>query len=175
MFHSFSNSKLDFIHFSECEVNLIGRETRVLSYRKDDHALLADRLHQCHWHLCPCLFQTGLATRDSPPHRRHPCPGPRTVTAMLQIMGLSAASDVQTYHRVLNRAMWSPLTASRLLLRLVVAVFIPRGVVIFGLDDPIARRRGQQIQAKGLDRDPVRSSTHMWSTSVACAGSRGWC
>jgi hypothetical protein len=85
-------------------------------------------------------------------------PGKRTVTAMLQIMGLSAASDFQTYHRVLNRAVWSPLSASRLLLRLVVAGFIPEGVVIFGLDDTIERRRGDQIQAKGIDRDPVRSS-----------------
>src|ERR671937_1075517 len=85
-------------------------------------------------------------------------PGKRTVTAMLQIMGRSAASDFQTYHRVLNRAVWSPLTASRLLLRLLVAVFIPRGVVIFGLDDTIERRRGEQITAKGIYRDPVRSS-----------------
>ncbi|MEE9147565.1 MAG: hypothetical protein V3U27_09255 [Candidatus Tectomicrobia bacterium] len=46
---------------------------------------------------------------------------------MLEIMGRSAASDFQTYHRVLHRAVWSPLTASRLLLRLLVAVFIPGG------------------------------------------------
>jgi hypothetical protein len=85
-------------------------------------------------------------------------PGKRTVTALLQIMGRSAASDFQTYHRVLNRAVWSPLTASRLLLRLLVAVFIPRGVVVVGLDDTIERRRGEQIKAKGIYRDPVRSS-----------------
>src|SRR5215475_7511948 len=97
-------------------------------------------------------------------------PGKRTVTAMLQIMGLSAASDFQTYHRVLNRAVWSPLTASRLLRRLVVAVCIPQGVVIFGLDDPMERRRGHQIQAKGLDRDPVRSSH---SHVVKVSGLRG--
>src|SRR5687767_4022676 len=85
-------------------------------------------------------------------------PGKRTVTALLQIMGRSAASDFQTYHRVLNRAVWSPLTASRLLLRLLVAVFSPSGVVVFGLDDTIERRRGAQIAAKGIYRDPVRSS-----------------
>jgi len=85
-------------------------------------------------------------------------PGKRTVTAMLQIMGRSAAPDFQTYHRVLNRAVWSPLTASRLLLRLLVAVFIPRRGVILGLDDTIERRRGEQITAKGIYRDPVRSS-----------------
>src|SRR3954447_22136914 len=64
-------------------------------------------------------------------------PGKRTVSAMLQIMGRSAAADFQTYHRVLNRAVWSPLTASRLLRRLLVAVCIPRGVVVVGLDDTI--------------------------------------
>ena len=85
-------------------------------------------------------------------------PGQRTVTAILRIMGRRAASDFQTYHRVLNRAVWSPLTASRLLLRLLVAVFIPSGVVVFGLDDTIERRRGDQIAAKGIYRDPVRSS-----------------
>lgn len=85
-------------------------------------------------------------------------PGKRTVTAILRIMGRSAASNFQTYHRGLNRAVWSPLTASRLLLRLLVAVFIPTGVVVFGLDDTIERRRGEQITAKGIYRDPVRSS-----------------
>src|SRR6201988_2674996 len=93
-------------------------------------------------------------------------PGKRTVTAILQIMGCSAAPDFQTYHRVLNRAVWSPLQASRLLLRLLVAVFIPRGVVVCGLDDTIERRRGEQIQAKGIYRDPVRSShTHFVKVS----------
>jgi len=93
-------------------------------------------------------------------------PGPRTVTAILRIMGRSAAPDFQTYHRVLNRAVWSPLTASRLLLRLLVAVFVPRGVVVCGLDDTIERRRGDQIAAKGIYRDPVRSShTHVVKAS----------
>src|SRR5882672_1982679 len=85
-------------------------------------------------------------------------PGQRTVTAILRMMGRSAASDFQTSHRVLHRAVWSPLTASRRLLRLLVAVCIPRGVIVFGLDDTIARRRGEQITAKGIYRDPVHSS-----------------
>jgi hypothetical protein len=93
-------------------------------------------------------------------------PGKRTVTAILRIMGRSAEPNFQTDHRVLNRAVWSPLNASRLLLRLLVAVFVPRGVVLFGLDDTIERRRGEQITAKGLYRDPVRSShTHVVKAS----------
>src|SRR5262249_51506889 len=93
-------------------------------------------------------------------------PGQRTVTAILRIMGRSTAPNFQPYHRVRNRAVWSPLTASRLLLRLLVAVFIPRGIVVFGLDDTIERRRGKQITAKGIYRDPVRSShTHVVKAS----------
>jgi hypothetical protein len=49
-------------------------------------------------------------------------PGKRTVTAILQSMGRSAEPDYQTYHRVLNRAVWSPLIASRLLLKLLEAI-----------------------------------------------------
>ena len=93
-------------------------------------------------------------------------PGKRTVTAILRIMGRRAEPNFQTYHRVLNRAVWSPLNASRLLLRLLVAVFVPRGVVLFGLDDTIERRRGKQITAKSIYRDPVRSShTHVVKAS----------
>src|SRR4029453_2083700 len=89
-------------------------------------------------------------------------PGQRTVTAMLRILGRSAAPHFQTYHRVLHRAVWPPLHASGLLLRLFVAVFVPRGVVLCGLDDTIERRRGEQITAQGIYRDPVRSSqAHM--------------
>src|SRR5919201_4350795 len=99
-------------------------------------------------------------------------PGKRTVTAILQNMGRSAEPDFQTYHRVLNRAVWSPLTASRLLLKLLVAVFVPRGVVVCGLDDTIERRRGEHITAKGIYRDPVRSShTHV----VKASGLRWLC
>src|SRR5262252_2460573 len=73
-------------------------------------------------------------------------------------MGRSAASDLQPSPRVLHRAVWSLLTARRRLLRRLGAVCILRGVVVVGLDDPIARRRGEQITAQGLSRDPVRSS-----------------
>ena len=85
-------------------------------------------------------------------------PSQRTVTALRRMMGRRAAPDFQTSHRVLTRAVWSPLTARRLLLRLLVAVVLPRGVVVCGLDDTIERRRGEQIPAKGISHDPVRSS-----------------
>ena len=85
-------------------------------------------------------------------------PGKRTVTSALRVMGLSTDERFQNYHRVLNRAVWSSLAASHILLSLLVAAFAPEGVLVMGLDDTIERRRGDQIKAKGIYRDPVRSS-----------------
>lgn len=85
-------------------------------------------------------------------------PGQRTVTAGLRIVGLSAEQHFQTYHRVLNRAAWSSLTLSRVLLELLIETYAILGDVVFGLDDTIERRRGAKIKAKGIYRDPVRSS-----------------
>jgi DDE superfamily endonuclease len=84
--------------------------------------------------------------------------GKRTVTACLRVMGKSEDELFQNYHRVLNRARWPALEASRLLLRLLVSIFAPTGELVFGLDDTIERRRGAKIKAKGIYRDPVRSS-----------------
>ena len=85
-------------------------------------------------------------------------PGTRTVTAVLRIMGLSEERHFQTYHRVLNRAAWSSRALSQTLLLLLVKTFVPKGPIICGLDDTIERRRGPKIKARGIYRDPVRSS-----------------
>ncbi len=85
-------------------------------------------------------------------------PGQRTVAAVLRIMGLSQDKHFQNYHRVLNRAVWSSYQLSRILLGLLVMTFVPTGPIILGLDDTIERRRGAKISAKGIYRDPVRSS-----------------
>jgi len=85
-------------------------------------------------------------------------PGKRTVTSVLRVMGLSQTQHFQNYHRVLNRAVWSSLELSRLLLTRLVTTFVATGPIILGLDDTIERRRGAKIKAKGIYRDPVRSS-----------------
>jgi len=85
-------------------------------------------------------------------------PAERTVTAALRVMGLSGEKHFQNYHRVLNRAVWSSLEASRILLGLLISTFASSGPIIMGLDDTIERRRGSKIKAKGIYRDPVRSS-----------------
>ena len=87
-------------------------------------------------------------------------PGKRTVSAVLEVMGLAAEPQFQTYHRLLNRCVWSPMAGSQRLLALLVATFAPTGWIVLGLDDTIERRRGAHIRAKGIYRDPVRSSRH---------------
>lgn len=92
-------------------------------------------------------------------------PGKRTVTSALRIMGLSEERHFANYHRVLNRARWSGLKASRILLNMLISTFAPSGPLVFGLDDTIERRRGDKIRARGIYRDPVRSSqTHFVKT-----------
>jgi len=77
-------------------------------------------------------------------------PAERTVTAALRVMGLSSEKHFQNYHRVLNRAVWSSLEASHILLDLLVNAFASSGPIILGLDDTIERRRGAKIKARGI-------------------------
>jgi len=98
--------------------------------------------------------------------------GRRTVAACLRVMGLSQEKCFVNYHRVLNRARWSSLAASRILLRLLVSTFAPGGELVIGIDDTIERRRGEKIKAKGIYRDPVRSSH---SHFVKASGLRWLC
>jgi DDE superfamily endonuclease len=93
-------------------------------------------------------------------------PGQRTVCSVLRIVGLGSETHFQNYHRVLNRARWSSRAASRILLGLLLQAFARSGPLLVGLDDTIERRWGRKIQARGIDRDPVRSShSHFVKTS----------
>src|SRR5215211_3871445 len=101
-------------------------------------------------------------------------PGRRTVTSLLRITGRSHERHFVNYHRVLSRAVWCPRAGARwcpragarLLLGLLVDAFAPCGPVIVALDDTIERRWGRRIRARGIYRDPVRSSeAHFVKTS----------
>ena len=61
--------------------------------------------------------------------------GKRTITSVLAVMGLSHEKHFQNYHRVLNRAVWSSLEASKVLLMMLVTIFAPSGPIIMGIDD----------------------------------------
>src|SRR5215210_5836155 len=94
-------------------------------------------------------------------------PGKRTVASALRAVGLDKEKRFCRYHRVLSRASWSSRKASRILLGLLVETFVPDGPLVVGVEETLERRQGKKIAAKGIYRDPVRSShAHLVKTSA---------
>ena len=85
-------------------------------------------------------------------------PGKRTVTQALRVMGLADQPGFGRYHEALNRARWDARDVARRLLLHLLAELSPNGEVVIGIDDTIERRWGGKIKARGIYRDPVRSS-----------------
>lgn len=85
-------------------------------------------------------------------------PGKRTVSSCLRMTGRASVTNFTIYHQVLNRGRWKGRALAQTLLNLVVAALVPEGPVIIGVDDTIERRWGARIAARGIYRDPVRSS-----------------
>ena len=87
--------------------------------------------------------------------------GQRTVAAALRVVGRSDQDGYARYHEVLNRAVWPPREAARILLLLLLH-YLDRGVgpLAFGIDETLERRRGARIRERGIYRDAVRSSRH---------------
>ena len=78
-------------------------------------------------------------------------------------MGRSGHLDYARYHEVLNRAVWSPRKAARILLALLLQHPGSDGPLIFGIDETLERRRGPH-KAR-IYRDAVRSSRHQLKAS----------
>jgi hypothetical protein len=96
--------------------------------------------------------------------------GRRTVTAALKQMGLHDERDFTLFHQVLNRASWSCLTLSHLLLQLLVSSFIGVGCTVeIVIDETLERRWGRKIAKRGHYRDSVQSSKEQ---SVSTSGLR---
>lgn len=95
------------------------------------------------------------------------CRGPRTVAAVLRVMGLGQEKRFEKYHRVLSRDRWSGLQGSQILLGLLLQLLPSSWPIVMGTDDTLERRRGKKITAKGCYRDAVRSTAkHV----VTCLG-----
>jgi DDE superfamily endonuclease len=99
------------------------------------------------WHHVQVLLTGAILT-----------PGRRTVTSALRAVGLEEEPRFCRYHRVFSRARWSSREASRVLLGLLIEAFVPEGPLVLGVDETLERRRGKKIAAKGIYRDPARSS-----------------
>jgi hypothetical protein len=85
-------------------------------------------------------------------------PGRRTITSALGIMGLREITTFTSFHRVLNRNRWSARHLAVRLLHQLVKAFVSEGPVVIAIDETIERRWGARIKARGIYRDPVRSS-----------------
>jgi len=96
-------------------------------------------------------------------------PAERTVTAALRAVGLSQEKHFQNYQRVLNRAVWSSVDASQVLLTILVNTFALFGPIVFGLDDTIERRRGENITFRTIlcEEGLQTQETHRLGTSNA--------
>lgn len=86
------------------------------------------------------------------------CRGKRTVCAALRILGLSHETSFAKYHHILNRVNWSPLLASKILLKMLVQIAGRINPLVMFIDETLERRKGPKIKAKGYYRDAVRSS-----------------
>lgn len=85
--------------------------------------------------------------------------GNHTVCAALRFMGLRHEQHFHKYHRVLSTVKRPARRASKLLLPLPLKCFgSGKEALVFGIDEPIERRRGIKIKAQGIYRAPVRSS-----------------
>lgn len=88
--------------------------------------------------------------------------GRRTVTSAMRVIGKGQEPNWSKYHHVLNRAKWSGLTVSRLLLELIVATFVASGeMVTISVDETLERRWGPQIRKCGHWRDSCSSSKRL--------------
>ena len=84
--------------------------------------------------------------------------GRHTVASALRAIGLIDERHFTTYHRLLNRAVWSPLQLSRILLGLVIDAFVAADQpLIIAVDDTLERRFGRRVAHKGIYHDAVRS------------------
>src|SRR5215207_1303832 len=86
--------------------------------------------------------------------------GRRTVAAALRAVGLGDERRFTTYHRVLNRGIWSAPVLSRLLLDLLVRTFLASDAPLeLVVDETLERRRRRKLAWKGRFHDAARSQS----------------
>ena len=100
------------------------------------------------------------------------CRGARRITSILRVMGLGEVKNFSKYHRVLSRARWDSLAASKILFGLLIKLLPKDWPIIIAVDETLERRRGKKIKAKGAYRDAVASSH---SRVVICFGLKWEC
>jgi len=96
--------------------------------------------------------------------------GRRTVTSALRAMGKEQEAGWSKYHQVLNRAQWSGLKVSQLLLHLIISTFVLADTIVtIAVDETLERRWGPQIRKRGHWRDSLASGRQQ---NVSASGLR---
>ena len=80
----------------------------------------------------------------------------RTVTRMILAAGSSADKHYSSYHRLLSTARWSLDTVGRVVFDLIQPFL--GDVVMLGIDDTLARKRGMKMFGCGMHHDTLLSS-----------------
>ena len=75
---------------------------------------------------------------------------------MIVAAGSGASKHVSSYHRLLSTASWS-LDATGLVVFTIIEPFLG-DVVMLGLDDTLARKRGLPMFGTGMHHDPLAST-----------------
>jgi len=103
---------------------------------------------------CAPSFQTFIAlmTGWALSHRR------RFVTELIQSAGCVGKGHHSRYHRFFSKSVWALDELSRILARMLVAAFVPEGIISLAVDDTLVRRRGLKVYGAGMHYDPLISS-----------------
>ncbi len=85
------------------------------------------------------------------------CPGRRTVTAMIQMLGPNPRRAHDAYHRFLRAGAWTMATVWSVSARHRVRALAPEGEIQLDVDDTLFHKTGRKIEGAGVFRDAVRS------------------
>jgi hypothetical protein len=86
------------------------------------------------------------------------CPGPHTLSEVWQATGLAARRHHDLIYALFHSAVWDWDDLAKILVTLLLAHLVPRGVVWVVADDTLAHKRGARVALGGFFLDAVTSS-----------------
>lgn len=85
----------------------------------------------------------------------------RFVTELIQSTFSVGKGHHSRFHRFFSHAAWSLDELCRMLAGLLIAAFVPDGLILLAVDDTLCRKRGLTLFGAGMHHDPLISSRAM--------------